>query len=538
MTSLKAIFLLVILCTIQFAFAGINSISNLGFEFSVVNDEGPKLDLLEFADVFECADSIELSELMKNNSQFQVEAKSRYGFSENAYWIGFKTQKFKEERLLEIANPHLDFIDFYEVENGNPRLLYQTGDKRPFNNRPYPDKDFVFELKANTKYFIKLYKHNSSISIPAQIISKKVFVEEKSIGNIANGVYFGTMFIAILVALMFSIILKRKLFAWYSFYLTCLWMYLFTHLGYSFQIFYPNSITINSWLRLLIIVITFFVFIQFTRSYFQSKKHFKLHDKLLVLAQLIFVILFVLSQLIPVLFDKYLMTMLSVVYGLFLSIILISISLAIRATANSKLYSRLYLTAYSAVGFFSLVSILDEYGVINSSLIVVNPIMAGFGLEFTVLSIAISSKIYSTYNESKKLLVELELKIEKEKEISEQKQHLETKISELEKPRNCLTTIKTNAGQLINIEDVVYATTEGHYNSVFIKGNSQPIVYRGAFKELSEKLSSPIFFKVHRSFIVRIDCIEKVLSNSVVLKGEIEIPVSRTYKQKLKEILE
>ncbi|MFY0673544.1 MAG: LytTR family transcriptional regulator DNA-binding domain-containing protein [Bacteroidia bacterium] len=505
---------------------------------SSLNEANGSVELYEIAQAYSCSNTLSVGEFLNNKHNFKVESKSRYGFSNNAYWFSFKTDKFLENKVLVISNPHLDLVDLFEISDQGPKLLFATGDKKPFNSRAYPDKDFVFEIGANTNYLLKVYKLNSSVSIPGQILSKNEFIKEKSLNNVASGIYFGTMLIAILAALLFSFLLKKRLFAWYAMYIACLWLYLFTHLGYSFQFFYPDSVTINSWLRLLMIVITFVVFIQFTRAYFQSKKWFKTHDKLLVGAQLIFGVLFVLWQVLPSLYDEHLMIMLNVVYGIFVAIIAISISLAIKSISKSKLYSRLYLIAYSAVALFSIISILDEYAIFDASRLVVNPILAGFGLEFTVLSIAIASKIYSNYYQSKNLLRELEEKIAKEEKLISEKGQLENKISKLEQPRKVNSTIKISTGQLISVSDVLYATSEGHYNAIFTIDNKEPVVFRGTFKELHEQLPKSEFLRVHRSYIVRLEMISQVFSNSIQLSNGKEIPVSRTYKPQLNQALD
>ncbi len=57
-------------------------------------------------------------------------------------------------------------------------------------------------------------------------------------------------------------------------------------------------------------------------------------------------------------------------------------------------------------------------------------------------------------------------------------------------------------------------------------------LYRSKLVELMEELQNEDFVRVHRSFIINKNFIEKVAAQRVVINGEV-IPISKSYKDSL-----
>ncbi|TYB69430.1 response regulator transcription factor [Bizionia gelidisalsuginis] len=79
--------------------------------------------------------------------------------------------------------------------------------------------------------------------------------------------------------------------------------------------------------------------------------------------------------------------------------------------------------------------------------------------------------------------------------------------------------------------DIRYFVADGNY--VTIQTTSRKYIVRQSLIALEEKLSSDLFIKSHRSYIVNKSKVERVTSNSVVVNG-LEIPLSRTYAKYFK----
>ena len=83
----------------------------------------------------------------------------------------------------------------------------------------------------------------------------------------------------------------------------------------------------------------------------------------------------------------------------------------------------------------------------------------------------------------------------------------------------------------LNIDDVLYIETLGDYVVFNLEDQKKHIVY-SSLKAMDQKLSNPLFVKVHRSFIVNISKIVDIEENNLVIENKV-IPISRAHKQDL-----
>jgi DNA-binding LytR/AlgR family response regulator len=80
----------------------------------------------------------------------------------------------------------------------------------------------------------------------------------------------------------------------------------------------------------------------------------------------------------------------------------------------------------------------------------------------------------------------------------------------------------------IKISDILYIQGLDDYVKIFLDGK-RVIVTRMTLKALQEKLPMSKFLRVHRSFIVPVNKIEKV-SNKNILVGSVEIPIGGSFE--------
>jgi DNA-binding LytR/AlgR family response regulator len=78
-------------------------------------------------------------------------------------------------------------------------------------------------------------------------------------------------------------------------------------------------------------------------------------------------------------------------------------------------------------------------------------------------------------------------------------------------------------------EDILYIEGLDDYLKIYLSGR-KPLVVRMTMKAMLEKLPSPQFIRVHRSFIIPLARIEKVRNKMVFIEGK-EIPVGSSYEK-------
>jgi tetratricopeptide (TPR) repeat protein len=102
------------------------------------------------------------------------------------------------------------------------------------------------------------------------------------------------------------------------------------------------------------------------------------------------------------------------------------------------------------------------------------------------------------------------------------------------KPGNSII-LKNNV--ILNINDIIFLKSDGHYIDYNLVNKDKPEVERNSLTNALEELPQHVFARIHRSYIVNIEHIKIINSTQLMLTTGEWIPLSRTYKPALKELL-
>jgi len=149
----------------------------------------------------------------------------------------------------------------------------------------------------------------------------------------------------------------------------------------------------------------------------------------------------------------------------------------------------------------------------------------------SVLIIIILILVYLRYRKSKSRTIALEKQNEAIKASFEK---LQEQLAQTKKPETP-ASILINSKQVIKLDHLEYVKSEGHYLDYFIQDEKLPITERNTLKDRISELEISGFLQVHRSFVINIDKVKSIHSGLVVMNTGDKIPLSRTYKQRLKE---
>ena len=83
----------------------------------------------------------------------------------------------------------------------------------------------------------------------------------------------------------------------------------------------------------------------------------------------------------------------------------------------------------------------------------------------------------------------------------------------------------------------MYIQSDGPYVEFFLIEKDRPEVDRNTLKNLLSELPSNSFIQVHRSYIVNVNFIKSIYSNKLILKNDVELNISRSYKDKVESAL-
>lgn len=88
----------------------------------------------------------------------------------------------------------------------------------------------------------------------------------------------------------------------------------------------------------------------------------------------------------------------------------------------------------------------------------------------------------------------------------------------------------------IEFELIKYFHGEGNYITIFTK--NQKFLKKRSLKQLEKSLPTDQFIRTHRNYIVNVDFINELdINKSVIYIDNIQIPIGRTYKQKVRKII-
>ncbi len=209
-------------------------------------------------------------------------------FSGSTFWFKITLNKFlyglEEDLFLNLEKPTLDHITFYKFEKGEWFKTF-TGDSRSFNSRETKDRDFVFKLKRDKTlkdYYVKV-NSTSFFLFPINVFSKKELEKKRSYDVLFYGFFYFTCFFSFSFVLFLSFFSNLRGIFLYIF-LKIFLIYLSLVLsGFGSKIIYSNFPFFQNELFNYAIIFYFFIFISFSKNYFEGRLshdlNYYLHDK-------------------------------------------------------------------------------------------------------------------------------------------------------------------------------------------------------------------------------------------------------------------
>ncbi|WP_338597259.1 LytR/AlgR family response regulator transcription factor [Clostridium baratii] len=95
---------------------------------------------------------------------------------------------------------------------------------------------------------------------------------------------------------------------------------------------------------------------------------------------------------------------------------------------------------------------------------------------------------------------------------------------------NRTITLKTGLATIrLNINNIIFIESFGHY--LIVHSTNGEYKVRGKISNIIDEINNPIMIRVHKSYIINTKFVEEVLSNRLILKSNIDIPIGRSFKE-------
>ncbi|MEY4512894.1 MAG: ATPase protein [Pseudomonadota bacterium] len=170
-----------------------------------------------------------------------------FGFTSSPVWLRFDIVNRgprEQHWLLELAFPHLDHIDLYEVHPDGTQKHWTAGDTLPFAARQLDHPNFLFALDtapgASVRYYLRA-KTTGALRVPLVAWLSDEFVGHESRSNLLLWMFYGAIAVMTLYNLGTALMLKNVEYLYYAFVVCSIGLAVFTMSGQTYQYLVPTS---------------------------------------------------------------------------------------------------------------------------------------------------------------------------------------------------------------------------------------------------------------------------------------------------------
>ncbi len=367
------------------------------------------------------------------NGDGESTSRSVLGYIDQYVWmhvtISYRHQE-KAQIYLELSNPHMDYMELFEVVDGEIVSQGKTGDIFPFPQRPLPHRNFVYPLHFSPgeekELLMVFYKPGSSIEIPVYLWSPAAFGYRDYIYNLGYGAFFGFIAICFLASAIAYIILKRVLHLWYTLYVLSVFLYVLANLGLAFQWLYPQTTDLNSIIHVSLSVIIFIFFFKFSQAFLPYRESLpRVNATLNGISYYFLASIFIGAATYPAV-KQISVYWLPVNYGIMLVGHVLVVMGAVYLVRKHRQDATLYLISIFILFSFGSLQVLRAYDIAVFTGAELNLLMIGTTFELLILSLALTLQMKKVYDERNTLSVKM---------AQQQKELLKAYVEGVEKER-------------------------------------------------------------------------------------------------------
>ena len=173
------------------------------------------------------------------------------GFTDSAVWVSLPFENPKDVQnpmLLEIAFPLHDSIDVYLLDGDKIVKAFQTGDQRPFADRPIRHRNFLFPYTVPPKGKLRAIARihtTDTMYLPIKVWESNEFFATDQQEVLLLGVFFGFLSIMLIYNLFLYVSTREKNYLYYSWCTSCILYLQLTQKSLGYQYFWSNEVFFN-----------------------------------------------------------------------------------------------------------------------------------------------------------------------------------------------------------------------------------------------------------------------------------------------------
>lgn len=345
-----------------------------------------------------------------------------YGYKLSSFWTTFtienETSKQKDW-ILEIDYTLLDNIDLYIKQDDGSFLVKHAGRTFPFKKNEINGRNFGFKLKLEPgqkqTYFIRIKSQDTS-AFPIIIRTPDNYNRSKSQTLFLFGLYYGILLVMIAYNGFIYLSLKDISYAYYVGYCFGYGLFQLLFNGLAFEFIWPFWPSLNIALFPFSIAFAQLGATKFIQSFLHTKKYTPKLNSFLNIFFIIYSICCVISFIVPYIITIYIVTVLTLFFG----ILAIITSIASWRAGYSP--ARFFIIAWSLLLFGIIILSLKCAGLVPINFITIYGIQIGSVLDLSLLAFALADRISlitAEKSQKEKELASLHKELELAKKIQE-----------------------------------------------------------------------------------------------------------------------
>ncbi len=383
-----------------------------------------------------------------------------FGMSASSYWlkIAIDNKLPAQDYLLQVSQPGLDEIDFYQADKHGAITEIKGGEILPFKVREFFDPNFIYRIHLDsssvTNIFLRV-RSRDNLKIPIIIGPQESVFETNKIRDFILGIFSGIMVVMFLYNTFLFITVRDRTYLYYIVYLATVILTQVSIQGYTFQYLWPYSSFLAQWSPFIFSPLVGISAAYFMRLFLNTAHYCPLFDKGFKYFNFGYAVAFAFALAGVYHLSYLLITLVATAISMYMFIV------GIIVYRKDYKPARFFLLAWSLFLFGVTVYAMTNLGVLPLNNFTFYMMPLGAAAEVVLLSLALADRINVLKKEKEQSQAEaLLISQQNQRLITEQNVLLEQKVHErtieLEETNDelssTLTNLKEAQAQLVNAE--------------------------------------------------------------------------------------
>ncbi|GEL08202.1 sensor histidine kinase [Salisediminibacterium halotolerans] len=353
-----------------------------------------------------------------------------FGYTETVYWVRVRLENRSDYSnwRIELDNPPMDRADFYSPTLDEAAWnVERTGDLRPFHERPFINRQFIFPVEipeGEERIFYLRLESEGAMQIPLTLYNQQRFIQHTQVDYLIFGLFIGLAVVMALYNLFIYFSLRERSYLYYVLFIVANIFTLLAFSGLAYQYLWPEAVWWNNRSIIFFMATANIFAVFFARNFLEAEGVVPWEKKGFIGAVVAnAAILAVLAFSYPLALDLIVLASLMTVG--------IIITLAYKMLRSGFRPARFFFAAWIVFIIGVFVSVFTDLGVLPFSFITKYAWQLTTAVELVLLSFALADKINTIKQEKKEAQAEVYRHQQRMNDfLRKQNERLEEKVNE------------------------------------------------------------------------------------------------------------